>query len=71
MNRSSAVVDGQAIAVSQRPGIEEFRAYLRAIGSVIAEMLLEIMNPMYAEHLALMPAQNELNLPVEGLGSRA
>lgn len=36
---------------------DEFRAYRRAIGGVMAEMLMGIMKPIYAEHPALKPAE--------------
>ncbi len=34
---------------------EEFRAYRRAVGKVMAEMVLEIMNPLYKEHPSIKP----------------
>jgi hypothetical protein len=33
----------------------EFRAYRLAVGKVLGEMLLEIMNPIYREHPDLKP----------------
>ena len=38
---------------------EEFRKYRRGVGKVMAEILLELLNPIYAEHPDLKP---------EGLG---
>lgn len=36
---------------------EEFRRYRRAIGEVMGVMLLEVMNPLYAEHPDVKPAE--------------
>ena len=34
---------------------EELQAYKRAVGKVLGEMLLEIMNPLYRVHPSLKP----------------
>jgi hypothetical protein len=34
---------------------EEFRLYRAAVGKVLGEMLLEIMNPLYKKHPGLKP----------------
>ncbi|MFZ0463267.1 MAG: hypothetical protein WBE20_09990 [Candidatus Acidiferrales bacterium] len=35
---------------------EEFAADRRAAGRIMGEMLLEVLNPLYAEHPSLKPA---------------
>ncbi len=35
---------------------EEFKRYRRAVGSVMADLLLEVGKPIYNEHPSLMPA---------------
>jgi hypothetical protein len=36
---------------------EEFSTYRLAVATVMGEMLLEILNPLYKQHPALMPPQ--------------
>ena len=35
----------------------EFKAYRRAVGSILAEILLQILNPLYAKHPDLKPRE--------------
>jgi hypothetical protein len=34
---------------------EEFHAYREAVSKIMTEMLIEVMNPLYARHPNLMP----------------
>ncbi len=36
---------------------EEFAVYRRSVGAIMAEMLLGVMNPLYADHPALKPPE--------------
>lgn len=38
---------------------EEFNAYRRAAGAVMAEIVLEILNPLYSMHPLLKPKEME------------
>jgi hypothetical protein len=38
---------------------EEFKVYRRAVGGVIGEIVLEILNPLYKAHPSLKPAEME------------
>jgi hypothetical protein len=49
-------LDGSIAAVREGCSDEEFRAYRLAVGKILAEMLLEVMNPLYLEHPDLKPA---------------
>jgi len=51
----SGRLDG-SIAVRDRCSPEEFAAYRRAVGRIKGEILLGILNPLYAEHPSLKPA---------------
>jgi hypothetical protein len=35
---------------------EEFTRYRRAVGKILGEMLIEVMNPLYEEYPTLRPA---------------
>lgn len=48
-------LDASVALVRDRGTPEEFQAYRRAVGKVMADMLLEIMNPLYAKHPNLKP----------------
>ena len=43
--------------VKDRCTAEELRAYRMAVGKVMGDMLLEIMNPLYARHPDLKPGE--------------
>lgn len=45
------------IAVQENCSSEEFKAYRLAAGRVMGEMLLEVMNPLYARHPSLKPPE--------------
>jgi hypothetical protein len=38
---------------------EEFKAYRRAVGGVMGEIVLEILNPLYKAHPSLKPTEME------------
>lgn len=35
---------------------EDFKTYRRAVGKIMGEILLEVLNPLYMEHPSLKPA---------------
>ena len=41
--------------VRDRGSPEEFHVYRKAVAKIMTDMLLEIMNPLYARHPNLMP----------------
>jgi hypothetical protein len=43
------------LTVEERCSPEEFRVYRLAAGHILGEMLLEVMNLLYAEHPSLKP----------------
>ena len=45
--------------VKTRCSAEEFEVYQRAIGNLMADMLLDVMNPLYEQHPDLRPAELE------------
>lgn len=46
-------------SVREQCSPEEFAAYRRAVGRIMGEMLLGVLNPLYAEHPSLKPAAME------------
>lgn len=36
---------------------EDFKIYRRAAGAIMAEILVEVLNPLYAEHPSLKPPE--------------
>lgn len=59
MIECSGRLDGSIATVRDRCSPEEFAAYRRAVGRILSEMLLEVLNPLYAEHPSLKPAGME------------
>jgi hypothetical protein len=51
----SARLDRSIIAVQKTWPPEEFRTYRVAVGKIMGEMLLEVMNPLYAQHPSIKP----------------
>jgi hypothetical protein len=45
-----------ALVMDQSPA-EEFTLYRRAVGHIMAEILLEVLNPLYLEHPGLKPKE--------------
>jgi hypothetical protein len=54
-----ANLDKSVELVSANSSEDEALQYKRAVGKIMAEMLLEIMNPIYSEHPDLKPPQLE------------
>jgi hypothetical protein len=48
-------LDSSIQVVAGRCSQEELQVYKRAVGKVLGEMLLEIMNPLYRVHPSLKP----------------
>jgi hypothetical protein len=53
----AAKLNGSVELVMANASAEETQRYKRAVGTVMGEMLIEIMNPIYAEHPDLKPPQ--------------
>jgi hypothetical protein len=51
----SGRLDGSIATVRDQCSPEEFAVYRRAVGRIMGEMLLEVLNPLYAEHSSLKP----------------
>ncbi|MFY9531882.1 MAG: hypothetical protein WBC04_01140 [Candidatus Acidiferrales bacterium] len=52
----SGRLDHSIVTVRECCPPEEFEAYRRAVGRILGEML-EVLNPLYAEHPSLKPPQ--------------
>jgi len=50
-------IDESLSVVKQQCGDEEFANYRKAVGKVIGEMLISVMNPIYKEHPDLKPKE--------------
>jgi hypothetical protein len=48
-------LNNSIITVKEACPSQEFKAYRLAVGKIMGEMLLEVMNPLYAEHPSLKP----------------
>ena len=55
MLRISAEVDESVRMVMNTCDQDDFKSYRRAAGRVMGEILLEVLNPLYAVHPALKP----------------
>jgi hypothetical protein len=53
----AARLNASTAVVRDRCPTEEFHKYRRAVGQVMGDMLLEIMNPIYQRHPKLKPAR--------------
>jgi hypothetical protein len=53
----SGRLDSSIVKVKTQCSSEEFEAYKRAVGRILGEVLLEVLNPLYAEHPSLKPPQ--------------
>ncbi len=53
--RVTAQLNESVAQVRDECGAEELHAYRRAVGKVMGEILLEVLNPLYAEHPELKP----------------
>jgi hypothetical protein len=45
------------IVVQEQCSLEGFKVYRLAVAKIMAEMLLEVMNPLYAQHPAIKPPE--------------
>jgi hypothetical protein len=52
-----ARLDASLTHVQKVAPAEDFVAYRRAVGKVMGEILLEVLNPLYALHPDLKPSQ--------------
>jgi len=52
-----AQLDASVETMQSALPLDEFHAYRRAIGGVLAEMLLKILNPIYQRHPSLKPPE--------------
>jgi hypothetical protein len=50
-------LDASVLSVQETCTPEEFRAYRRAVGKVMGDMLLEVLNPLYVTHPELKPRE--------------
>ena len=50
-------LDGSVALVKEECDQEDFKKYRLAVGKVLGEMLLEIMNPIYDEHPDIKPVE--------------
>jgi hypothetical protein len=50
-----ARLDDSVALVQSKCTPEELRVYRRAVGKVMGEILLEVLNPLYAKHPSLKP----------------
>ncbi len=57
MLRLSAKLDAQLSRIRSQCSDEEFQRYRRGFGYIMGYMLIEVMNPIYAEHPDLKPEQ--------------
>jgi hypothetical protein len=52
----SGRLNNSIVTVEEKCPSEEFEAYRRAVGAIMGEILLEVMNPLYKEHPTLKPS---------------
>jgi|HubBroStandDraft_5_1064220.scaffolds.fasta_scaffold2847277_1 hypothetical protein len=55
MQDCTAQLDGSVALVRDKCSAEELHIYRRAVGKVMGEILLEVLNPLYAKHPTLRP----------------
>jgi hypothetical protein len=55
MQDCSSKLDESVALVRDECSAEELKKYRRAVGKVMGEILLEVLNPLYAKHPALKP----------------
>lgn len=48
-------LDKSIATVPEHCSSDEFRIYRRAVGHVLGEMLLQVLNPLYVQHPNLKP----------------
>ena len=52
-----AKLDASVALVRQQCSAVEFEVYRRAVGTIMGDMLLNVMNPLYKEHRHLKPKE--------------
>jgi hypothetical protein len=52
-------LNSSIFTVKEKCSSEEFKVYRRAVGKIMGEVLLEVMNPLYAQHPSLKPPELE------------
>jgi hypothetical protein len=52
-----ARLDASLVRIKERCSAAEFEAYRKAVGKIMGEMLLEVMNPLYQKHPDLKPKE--------------
>jgi hypothetical protein len=52
-------LNNSIFVVEEKCSFEEFKAYRLAVGKIMGEMLLEVLNPLYAEHPSIKPPELE------------
>lgn len=52
-----AKLDASVARIKERCSATEFEAYRKAVGKIMGEMLLEVMNPLYQKHPDLKPKE--------------
>jgi hypothetical protein len=50
-------LDGSLHVIQSMCTPDEFKAYRQCIGKIMGEILLSVLNPLYAEHPALKPEE--------------
>jgi hypothetical protein len=50
-------LDASVALVKERCSVAELEAYRQAVGKIMGEMLLEVMNPLYRKHPDLKPKE--------------
>jgi hypothetical protein len=53
--RISGLMDASVADVDKRCSPQDAAAYRRAVGKVLVEILLELLNPLYLRHPSLRP----------------
>jgi hypothetical protein len=48
-------LDGSVALVKENCSEDELKTYRRAVGTIMAEMLFQVMNPLYKRHPGLKP----------------
>jgi hypothetical protein len=51
-----ARLDASVVTVRDRCSEAEFCAYRSAVGKILGDMLLDVMNPLYLQHPGLKPS---------------
>ena len=52
-----AKLNASVALVQQECGVKEFEAYRNAVSKIMADMLLDVMNPLYRRHPEIKPKE--------------